>query len=36
MYGFIILANAESIDRYLEWKIIGKEKKKRFLQKVLL
>jgi hypothetical protein len=32
---FIILVNRESVDRYWEWKLAGRERRRKFLQKIL-
>jgi hypothetical protein len=33
---FIILVNRESVNRYWEWKLAGRERRRKFLQKILL
>jgi hypothetical protein len=35
MCGIIIFANKESVDRYWEWKMVAREKTRKFLQKAL-
>ena len=35
MCGIIIFANQESVDRYWEWKMAAKKKRREFLQTVL-
>jgi hypothetical protein len=35
MCGIIIFANKESVDRYWEWKIAAREKRRKLLQNVL-
>jgi hypothetical protein len=35
MCGIIIFTNKESFNQYLEWKMAAREKRRKFLQKVL-